>query len=190
MVLANVDGQPLTDPAFAPIWRAIDAKALPVLVHPTAPPGVARDGHVALPAHGVDRLHLRHLARRGAHDLRRLLRSLPQSEDHRRARRRRVAVPRSRAWTSASTTSRRAARRSRCVPSEYMPQDLRRCGRVRAGGARAVRRRRSAPTMCCTARTTRTPSATCRAACARVNGLPDAARDKVRGINARRIFEL
>jgi len=39
MVLANVDGRPLTDPAFAPIWSAIDAKSLPVLVHPTAPPG-------------------------------------------------------------------------------------------------------------------------------------------------------
>jgi aminocarboxymuconate-semialdehyde decarboxylase len=31
----------LTDPAFEAIWRAIDARALPVLVHPTAPPGVA-----------------------------------------------------------------------------------------------------------------------------------------------------
>ncbi len=41
MVLANVGGQPLTDATFAPIWAAIDAKALPVLVHPTAPPGVA-----------------------------------------------------------------------------------------------------------------------------------------------------
>jgi len=41
MVLANVGGAPLTDPAFAAIWEAIDAKALPVLVHPTAPPGVA-----------------------------------------------------------------------------------------------------------------------------------------------------
>ncbi|MFO1325076.1 MAG: amidohydrolase family protein [Burkholderiales bacterium] len=41
MVLANVGGMPLTDPAFASIWAAIDAKALPVLVHPTAPPGVA-----------------------------------------------------------------------------------------------------------------------------------------------------
>jgi aminocarboxymuconate-semialdehyde decarboxylase len=40
MVLANIGGKPLTDPAFEPIWRAIDAKALPVLVHPTAPPGV------------------------------------------------------------------------------------------------------------------------------------------------------
>jgi len=41
MVLANIDGRSLTDDAFAPIWAAIDAKALPVLVHPTAPPGVA-----------------------------------------------------------------------------------------------------------------------------------------------------
>ena len=41
MVLANIDGRPLTDPAFAPIWTAIDAGGLPVLVHPTAPPGVA-----------------------------------------------------------------------------------------------------------------------------------------------------
>ncbi len=41
MVLANIDGKPLTDSAFETIWRAIDAKALPVLVHPTAPPGVA-----------------------------------------------------------------------------------------------------------------------------------------------------
>lgn len=41
MVLANIDGVSLTDPAFAPIWAAIDAKSLPVLVHPTAPPGVA-----------------------------------------------------------------------------------------------------------------------------------------------------
>ena len=41
MVLANIDGRSLTEPAFDPIWRAIDARSLPVLVHPTAPPGVA-----------------------------------------------------------------------------------------------------------------------------------------------------
>jgi aminocarboxymuconate-semialdehyde decarboxylase len=40
MVLANIAGKPLTDPRFQPIWRAIDAAGLPVLVHPTAPPGV------------------------------------------------------------------------------------------------------------------------------------------------------
>ncbi len=44
MVLANIAGQPLTDPLFEPIWRAIDEKALPVLVHPTAPPGVGEMG--------------------------------------------------------------------------------------------------------------------------------------------------
>jgi aminocarboxymuconate-semialdehyde decarboxylase len=42
IVLANVDGRPLTDPAFEKIWRAIDAAKLPVLVHPTAPPGVGQ----------------------------------------------------------------------------------------------------------------------------------------------------
>jgi len=39
MVIANIDGMNLTDPAFAPVWQAIDDKALPVLVHPTAPLG-------------------------------------------------------------------------------------------------------------------------------------------------------
>src|SRR5437764_9520494 len=42
MVLANIDGRPLTDPTFASIWKAIDARGLPVLVHPTAPPGVSQ----------------------------------------------------------------------------------------------------------------------------------------------------
>jgi aminocarboxymuconate-semialdehyde decarboxylase len=44
MVLANIDGKALTDPAFASIWKAIDERKLPVLVHPTAPPGVAEMG--------------------------------------------------------------------------------------------------------------------------------------------------
>jgi len=39
-VSANVVGMSLTDPTLAPIWAAIDAKELPVLVHPGAPPGV------------------------------------------------------------------------------------------------------------------------------------------------------
>ncbi|MFT5132464.1 MAG: aminocarboxymuconate-semialdehyde decarboxylase [Gammaproteobacteria bacterium] len=39
MVLANVAGRSLTDPFFAPIWKEIDARALPVLLHPTDPPG-------------------------------------------------------------------------------------------------------------------------------------------------------
>lgn len=40
MVLANIDGRQLTDPAFEPVWKAIDKAKLPVLVHPSAPPGV------------------------------------------------------------------------------------------------------------------------------------------------------
>lgn len=39
MVLANIQGRSLTDPFFAPIWQAIDDRKLPVLVHPTDPPG-------------------------------------------------------------------------------------------------------------------------------------------------------
>src|SRR6188508_1934435 len=41
MVLANIDGVSLTDRKFAPIWKEIDRRGLPVLVHPTAPPGTA-----------------------------------------------------------------------------------------------------------------------------------------------------
>jgi aminocarboxymuconate-semialdehyde decarboxylase len=41
MVLANIDGLSLTDRKFAPIWKEIDKRGLPVLVHPTAPPGTA-----------------------------------------------------------------------------------------------------------------------------------------------------
>jgi aminocarboxymuconate-semialdehyde decarboxylase len=41
MVLANINGEHLTNPRFAPIWTAIDKLKLPVLIHPTAPPGVA-----------------------------------------------------------------------------------------------------------------------------------------------------
>ena len=44
MVLANIGGKSLTDPAFATIWAEIDRRALPVLVHPSAPPGTAELG--------------------------------------------------------------------------------------------------------------------------------------------------
>lgn len=49
-MLGNIAGQPVADPLFAPIWRAIDDRALPVFIHPTAPPGVA--------AMGMDQSHL------------------------------------------------------------------------------------------------------------------------------------
>ncbi len=40
ITLANIGGVPLTDPAFAPVWAALDRRGLPVLVHPSTPPGV------------------------------------------------------------------------------------------------------------------------------------------------------
>ncbi len=39
MTLANIAGEHLTSPQFAPIWTAIEEADLPVLVHPTVPPG-------------------------------------------------------------------------------------------------------------------------------------------------------
>lgn len=50
MVLANVDGASLTDERFAPVWEAIDARSLPVLLHPATPPG--------LEVLDIDRYHL------------------------------------------------------------------------------------------------------------------------------------
>jgi len=39
MVLANIDGASLTNKVFSAIWKEIDRRGLPVLVHPSAPPG-------------------------------------------------------------------------------------------------------------------------------------------------------
>ena len=41
MVLANIDGVSLTDRMFGSVWKEIDRRGLPVLVHPSAPPGTA-----------------------------------------------------------------------------------------------------------------------------------------------------
>ena len=41
MVLANIAGEDLTAPQFAKVWEAIDQRGLPVLLHPTAPQGLA-----------------------------------------------------------------------------------------------------------------------------------------------------
>jgi aminocarboxymuconate-semialdehyde decarboxylase len=40
MVIANISGASLIEPRFAAIWRAIDERRLPVLVHPGAPQGI------------------------------------------------------------------------------------------------------------------------------------------------------
>ena len=39
MQLANVDGVSLTDRRFAAVWKELDRRGLPVLIHPSAPPG-------------------------------------------------------------------------------------------------------------------------------------------------------
>jgi aminocarboxymuconate-semialdehyde decarboxylase len=41
MQLANVDGASLTDRRFATVWKEIDRRGLPVLIHPSAPPGTS-----------------------------------------------------------------------------------------------------------------------------------------------------
>lgn len=48
MVLANIDGASLSDPRFEPVWAEVDRRALPVLVHPSAPPAVE---HLSLERH-------------------------------------------------------------------------------------------------------------------------------------------
>ncbi len=44
MVLANIAGKALTDSQFNNVWQEIDRRGLPVLVHPSAPPGTAEMG--------------------------------------------------------------------------------------------------------------------------------------------------
>jgi len=39
MVLGNIAGQALIEPCFEPVWAAIDKYGLPVLLHPSMPPG-------------------------------------------------------------------------------------------------------------------------------------------------------
>ena len=93
---------------------------------------------VALPAHRVDRLHVRHVARGRADDLRRLLRPLPEAQDHRGARRRRAAVPHLADGPVLRQHS--GVPREDLAPAVRVPaEDLRRRRRVRARGARPVR---------------------------------------------------
>lgn len=39
IILANVNEAPLDDPRFEPVWAALNQRRLPVLLHPTVPPG-------------------------------------------------------------------------------------------------------------------------------------------------------
>jgi len=186
MVLANIDGKPLTDPAFEAIWRAIDARALPVLVHPTAPPGVAAmdmqrfqltasigftfDTSLAVSRMIYDGFFdrygkLRIIASHGGGALPYLISRMDQCFDNIPACREKISVR----------------------PSEYMsricadavvfaPGVLDLC--VAAFGADNVLYGSDYPH-------TIGDMPGC---LARVNALPDAVRDKVRGSNARRVF--
>ena len=41
IILANVNGVPLDDPRFEPVWNELNRRRLPTLMHPTVPPGDA-----------------------------------------------------------------------------------------------------------------------------------------------------
>jgi aminocarboxymuconate-semialdehyde decarboxylase len=186
MVLANIDGKSLTDPAFASIWAAIDAKSLPVLVHPTAPPGVAQmdmerfqltaslgftfDTSLAVARMIYDGFFDRYpklkiIAAHGGGALPYLIKRMDQCFDNIPACREKIAVP----------------------PSEYMsriyadavlfsPEALALC--VHEFGADNVMYGSDYPH-------TIGDMPGC---LARVNGLPERARDRVRGLNAQRVF--
>jgi aminocarboxymuconate-semialdehyde decarboxylase len=188
MVLANIGGVPLTDPAFAPVWSAIDARALPVLVHPTAPPGVAEmdmarfqltasigftfDTSLAVARMIYDGFFDRYptlkiIAAHGGGALPYLIARMDQCFDNIPACREKISVK----------------------PSDYMsriyadavlfsPGALDLC--VSAFGAANVLYGSDYPH-------TIGDMPGC---LARVNALPDATRDKVRGENARRVFGL
>jgi aminocarboxymuconate-semialdehyde decarboxylase len=44
IILANVNDQPLDDARFEPFWAELNRRRLPVLLHPTMPPGVDQMG--------------------------------------------------------------------------------------------------------------------------------------------------
>ena len=188
MVLANVDGKPLTDPSFASIWSAIDARRLPVLVHPTAPPGVAEmdmsrfqltasigftfDTSLAVARMIYDgffdrypNLHV--IASHGGGALPYLISRMDQCYDNIPACREKIG-----------------ARPSAYLPKifadavVFSPAVLDLC--VQAFGADNVLYGSDYPH-------TIGDMPGC---LARVNGLPEAARDKVRGANAQRLFRL
>jgi aminocarboxymuconate-semialdehyde decarboxylase len=188
MVLANIDGKPLTDPAFERIWAAIDAKALPVLVHPTAPPGVGQmdmmrfqltaslgftfDTSLAIARMIYDGFFDRHrrlriIAAHGGGALPYLIARMDQCFDHIPACREKISVR----------------------PSEYLPQicvdavlfspeALELC--VKVMGADNVMYGSDYPHTI----------GDLPGCLARVNALPEGARDNVRGLNARRVFGL
>jgi aminocarboxymuconate-semialdehyde decarboxylase len=188
MVLANIDGRSLTDAEFAPIWSAIDERALPVLVHPTAPPGVADmdmvrfqltaslgftfDTSLAVARMIYDGFFDRHrklkiIASHGGGALPYLIARMDQCFDH---------IPACREKISAKPSE--YVSRIYADSVLYAPEALALC--VKVFGADNVMYGSDYPH-------TIGDMPGC---LARVNGLPDGQRDKVRGLNARRVFGL
>jgi len=186
MVLANIDGKPLTDPAFESVWGAIDALALPVLVHPTAPPGVgemdmmrfqltASIGFTFDTSLAVSRMiydgffdrypRLKIIASHGAGALPYLIKRMDQCFDNIPACREKISI-----------------RPSEYIPRIYAdavlfsPETLDLC--VKVFGAGNVMYGSDYPHTI----------GDLPGCLKRVNELPQAARDRVRGENARRIF--
>ena len=175
--------------ALRPSGSEIDRRALPVLVHPTAPPGDEVSGRRPIQPDRIRRLHVRHVACSQSNDLRRLPGSVPESQAHRRARRRRAALSR---WTTRYLLRQHASR----AGEDFRSNRARICGASTTiqscfGKTRWPCVYRSpAKTACCTAPTIHTTSETCSGCLARVDALPAAQRDAVRGGNAKRLFGL
>jgi aminocarboxymuconate-semialdehyde decarboxylase len=187
MVLANIAERPLTDPAFAPIWKAIDAKRLPVLVHPTAPPGVgalgmtefqltASIGFTFDTSLAVSRMiydgffdrypHLKIIASHGGGALPFLIGRLDQCFEH-------IPACRAKVSEKPSLTARRIWADSVVFTDEALAMAVRVFGSDRVLYGSDYPHTIGDPIGCL----------------ARVDRLPDGARNRVRGGNAEQIFD-
>ena len=101
MVIANIDGEDLTNPKFAPVWaRDRQARAAGAGASRRAA-GRARTAHGRVQHDPADRLHVRHHARLRADDLFRLSRQVSEHQADRLAWRRDAAVSRRAGSTAA-----------------------------------------------------------------------------------------
>jgi len=187
MVLANIDGKSLTDPAFAPVWKAIDGKRLPVLVHPTAPPGVREldmtqfqltasigftfDTSLAIARMIFDGFfdryaHLKIIAGHGGGALPFLIGRLDQCFEH-------IPACRVKVSEKPSLTARRIWADAVVFTDDALAMALRVFGTDRVCYGSDYPHTIGDPIGCL----------------ARVDRLPDGARDRVRGGNAGRIFD-
>lgn len=187
MVLANIAGKHLTDPAFASIWREIDAKKLPVLVHPTAPPGVgamdmtqfqltASIGFTFDTSLAVSRMiydgffdrypHLKIIASHGGGALPFLIGRLDQCFDH-------IPAARVKVSERPSLYARRIWADAVVFTDDALAMALRVFGTDRVLYGSDYPHTIGDPIGCL----------------ARVDRLPDGARERVRGGNAERIFD-